>query len=219
MKILTLILILFTLSATVAEAQLSYGSELTGIVMIPTSSFSDAFKPGFGGTIGMFFDMRDNLRVTLSGGYLTSPVKESGVQQIYNEAGGTGTIEPSGSVKTIPLLLGLWLITPGTVRFYGGLEAGIYIYSVKVDARITDNTGSANVQLADDTRSEFGINLGFGGILPVKDNISATAGVRYHFVQTSEFRSTTGGSSGVTLSTNQFLTFALGLNWAFSSDN
>lgn len=210
-----LALILVTGGSSVA--QLTYGSEVTGNLMIPTSSFSDAFKTGYGGTLGMFFDMQDNMRVTLSGGYLSSCVKESGVQSMYEQAGGTGTISPTGSAKTIPLLLGLQLITPGPMRVYGALEAGIYVYTVNVSATITDNTGSANVQLADETRTEFGVNVGFGALFPLRDDVSATAGVKYHFVQTSDFRSTAGGSSGLTLSTNQFLSFALGLNWAFPS--
>ncbi len=200
-----------------ATAQLTYGSELTGNVMVPTSSFADAFSTGFGGTLGVFFDMEPNLRVTLSGGYLSSPVKESGIQDLYQQSGGTGTISSTGSAKAIPLLLGLQIITPGPLRVYGGIEAGIYIYAVDVSGTITDNTGSSNVTLADESRSEFGLNLGFGALFPLKDNISVAGGVKYHFVKTSEFRSTSGGASAVTLSTNQFLSLGLGLNWAFPS--
>ncbi|MDH4069341.1 MAG: porin family protein, partial [Ignavibacteria bacterium] len=188
MKTCFSILALLIATSTTTRAQLTYGSEVTGNLMIPTSSFSDAFKTGYGGTLGMFFDMQDNLRVTLSGGYLSSGVKESGVQSMYEQAGGTGTISPTGSVKTIPLLLGLQLITPGPMRIYGALEAGIYIYRVDVSATITDNTGSSNVRLADETRTEFGVNAGFGALFPLKDDLSATAGVKYHFVQTSDFR-------------------------------
>jgi len=217
MKTVAFALIMLTAFPVAASAQLMYGSEVTGVVMIPTSSFSDAFGTGFGGTLGIFFDMEPNLRVTMSGGYLSSPVKESGVQELYEQAGGTGTVSPSGSVKVIPFLLGLQLITPGPMRVYGSFEAGIYIYAVDVTATITDNTGSSNVTLADDTRTEFGANLGFGVLFPLKDNISIAAGARYHFVKTSEFRSTAGGASALTLSTNQFLSLGLGLNWAFPS--
>jgi opacity protein-like surface antigen len=217
MKTIAVALVLLTTFPLTTQAQLMYGSEVTGNVMIPTSSFSDAFGTGFGGTLGLFFDIEPNLRVTMSGGYLSSPVKESGVQQLYMEAGGTGTVSPTGSAKAIPLLLGLQLITPGPMRVYGSLEAGLYVYAVDVTATITDNTGSSTVTLADDTRTEFGVNLGFGVLFPLKENISVAAGGRYHFVKTSEFRSTSGGASAVTLSTNQFLTFGLGLNWAFPS--
>jgi hypothetical protein len=86
---------------------------------------------------------------------------------------------------------------------------------VNVSAVISDNTGSSNVQLADETRTEFGVNLGFGVLMPLKDEISLSAGTKYHFVKTSEFRSTAGGASAVTLSTNQYLSISLGLNWSF----
>jgi len=117
----------------------------------------------------------------------------------------------------IPLLVGLQLITPGPMRVYGALEAGLYIYKVDATGTITDNTGSANVTLADETRTEFGVNLGFGGLLPINESMSIAAGVKYHFVKTSEFRSTMGGASAITLSTNQFLSLGLGLNWSFPS--
>jgi opacity protein-like surface antigen len=217
MKKTAFVMAMLVLAPNLAAAQLMYGSEVTGNVMIPTSSFSDAFSTGFGGTLGVFFDMEPNLRVTMSGGYLSSPVKESGVQKAYEEGGGTGTVSPTGSVKAIPLLLGLQLITPGPMRVYGSFEAGIYIYAVDVTATITDNTGSSNVTLADESRTEFGVNFGFGALFPLKDNISVAAGAKYHFVKTSEFRSTTGGASEITLSTNQFLSFGIGLNWAFPS--
>jgi len=198
-----------------AQNQLSYGTDLIGNLMVPTSSFSDAFGTGFGGSLGVFFDVEENLRVTLSGGYLSAGVSKSGIQKLYMEAGGTGMIQPSGSIKTIPLMLGLQLITPGPLRVYGSLEAGIYVYNVNVSAVISDNTGSSNVQLADETRTELGVNFGFGALFPIKDDVSVTAGVKYHLVKTSDFRSTAGGASALTLSTNQFLTFGLGLNWAF----
>jgi hypothetical protein len=217
MRKLSLAIILLVLGTGIATAQLMYGSEVTGNVMIPASSFSDAFSPGFGGTLGMFFDIEPNLRMTLSGGYLSSPVNESGIKEIYQQAGGTGTISPTGSARVIPLLLGLQLITPGPMRVFGGLEAGLYIYSVDASATITDNTGSANVSLANETRTEFGVNLGFGGLMPINESMSLVGNVKYHFVKTSEFRSSAGGASQVTLSTNQFLSFGVGLNWAFPS--
>jgi opacity protein-like surface antigen len=217
MKQLVLVALLVTVSPTLTFSQLMYGTEATANVMIPTSSFSDAFGTGFGGTLGLFFDIEKNLRVTMSGGYLSSPVDESGVQKLYEEKGGTGTVVPTGSAKAIPLLLGLQFITPGPMRVYGSFEAGIYIYAVDVTATITDNTGSSTVTLADDTRTEFGVNLGFGALFPLRENISIAAGAKYHFVKTSEFRSTTGGASAITLSTNQFLSFGLGLNWSFPS--
>jgi hypothetical protein len=199
-----------------AQSQLTYGTDVTGNLLVPTSSFGDAFGTGFGGTVGVFFDMEPNLRVTLSGGYNSIGVDESGIAKLYQEAGGTGSISPEGSAKTIPLLVGLQLITPGKVRVYGALEAGLYIYDVNVSAIITDNTGSANVELANETRTEFGVNLGFGALMPLKDELSLSGGVRYHFVKTSEFRSTSGGASAVTLSTNQYLSLSVGLNWAFA---
>jgi Outer membrane protein beta-barrel domain len=217
MRTVSLAVLISLIVHSPASAQLTYGSEATANVMVPTSSFSDAFGAGFGGTLGMFFDMEPHLRVTLSGGYLSSPVKESGVQEIYEQSGGTGTVSSSGSAKVIPLLVGLQLITPGPMRVYGALEAGLYIYKVDVTGTIMDITGSSNVTLADETRTEFGVNLGFGALLPMNENMSLAAGVKYHFVKTSEFRSTTGGASAMTLSTNQFLSLAVGLNWAFPS--
>ena len=163
----------------------------------------------------MYFDMQPNMRVTISGGYLSIGVDEAGIQELFRQAGHSGTIDPKGSAKTIPLLVGLQLITPGPLRIYGGIEAGIYIYNVSVDAVITDNSGSSNVKLADDTRTEFGVNAGFGALFPLGDDLSLAGGVKYHFVKTSEFRDTSGGASNLTLSTNQFLSLALGLNWSF----
>jgi hypothetical protein len=215
-RIIALSVAFLCLSFRPLQAQLTYGSEIRGDVVLPVGSFGDAFSTGFGGTLGMYFDVEPNVRITLSGGYLSTGVNEDGIQDLYREAGGTGTISPTGSAKSIPLLLGVQLITPGPVRLYGSFEAGIYIYSLDVDATITDAAGTANVEIADETRTEFGVNLGFGALLPLHDNVSLAAGARYHFVKTSEFRSTSGGASELTLTTNQFLTLSVGINYSFA---
>ena len=190
----------------------TYGTQISGLVAIPTGRFSDSFSTGFGGFGAMFYDLETYARLTLSGGYTTWSVNNDGITQQYQERGGTGTISSSGHVAAIPLLIGIQLITPGPMRMYGTLEGGLYLYSIDVSATITDQSGSANVPLDNSFRSEPAFVLGGGVLFPLQPTTALDIAARYHFVNNTDVSTS---SASTNIGTSQYFSLSIGLNYSF----
>ena len=191
----------------------TYGTQISGLVAIPTGRFSDSFSTGFGGFGAMFYDLETYARLTLSGGYTTWSVNNDGITEQYEEQNGDGTISASGHIAAIPLLIGIQLITPGPMRMYGTLEGGLYLYSVDVSATITDQNGvTSNVPLDNSFRSEPAFVLGGGVLFPLQETTSLDVAARYHFVNNTDVSTS---SASTNIGTSQYFSLSIGLNYSF----
>jgi hypothetical protein len=200
------------------QGQVGYGSDVAANILVPTGKFSSYYNLGFGGWAGMFYDTEPSIRVTLSGGLSWLPISNEGVNEEYRARGGTGTVDAQGSLLTIPLLLGVRLMTQGPdLRVYGLIEGGLYLYRVKLSGTITDQTGSAPLPETSEFRAELGLNGGIGVLVPMKDNLSLDICARYHLIRDSEYSSSSSSGSNVVVGTSQLLSLTVGVNFYFSS--
>ncbi|MGB5874224.1 MAG: hypothetical protein WBG01_03525 [Bacteroidota bacterium] len=216
MKKTLLILLACCLAPNVAYSQQSYGAEIAAVAGLPTGKSADLYKPGFGVQGGFFFDLEPNVRLGMVMGYIRFGLDQEALKKQYELQGGTGALEASGGLGGIPILLSVRLITPKTSgpRFYGLLEAGLYLYRSSVSGTITDGAGNTAPIDNSEFRSEPGIALGLGGSLPIGENLFADLNVRYHFVRDSEF-SLSGSGNSAAIGTSQFLAFGLGITYSF----
>jgi len=196
-----------------ALGQQSYGADLAAVAGFTTGKNAGFYTPGFGVVGGFFFDLESNIRLGLVLGYIHFGLDGDAVRDQYALQGGTGTIEASGGVGGIPILISVRLITPDASgpRFYGLLEAGLYAYSTSISGSITENSQVAPIDNSE-FRSEPGIALGIGGMLPVGTNLYADGSIKYNLVRDSQF-STSGNTPAI--GTSQFLTIALGISYSF----
>jgi len=211
-----LLLLACCLTPKIAASQQSYGAEIAAVAGVPTGKSADLYNPGFGVQGGFFFDLEPNVRLGLVLGYIRFGLDQEALRKQYELQGGTGVLEASGGLGGIPILLSVRLITPKTSgpRFYGLLEAGLYVYRSSVSGTITDGSGNRAPLDNAEFRSEPGVALGLGGGLPVGENLYADLNVKYHFVRDSEF-SLSGSGNSAAIGTSQFLTFALGVTYSF----
>ena len=216
MKKTLLFLLTYSFASGIAQGQPSYGVDIAAAAGVPTGKSAELYNPGFGVQGGFFYDLESNVRLGISLGYIRFGLDQEALRKQYGLQGGTGSLEASGGVGGIPILLSVRLITPKTSgpRFYGLLEGGLYIYRSSISGTITDDLGNRAPIENSEFRTESGVALGLGGSLPVGENLYADLNVKYHFVRDSEFSlSATGNTAAV--GTSQFLTLALGVTYSF----
>jgi len=223
----TLIKILFTLLlfSTLTLGQSSYGSDLSGTVAIPTGVNSDYFNTGFGGIGGFYYEMDSNWRIGLTLGFIISTVDGDAVNNYFQSNQQGASVNLDGSVSTIPILLSFKYVAPGeSVRFYGIIEAGLYVYWTNLNGSIIypGDVGTAPVDQSEFS-SEPGFDLGLGALYPVSPEISIDFNIRYHFVRNSgtikvKYDYDNQGipyASEETVGSSHFLNIGIGANWNF----
>lgn len=208
-KLISIIVLIISFQM-ISLAQSGYGTELTGNFVLPIGKNAEYYNVGFGGLVGFYYDITDNLRMALVLGYLRSGINESKVNKYYANDGQDADIK--GGVGAIPALLSLRLISPGPgMRFYGMLEGGIYTYRTN----FSGTYGSGAPLDESEFRSEPGFVFGGGLLFPFNKEISLDVNIRYHWIQDSEYINYTGSS----IANSRLLTLGVGVNWFFALPN
>ena len=206
MKKLTLIILSSLFFTSISLPQVGYGSEVSGDLFIPIGKNASNFNIGFGGLAGFYYDITENFRMGLVLGYLYSSINESNVNNDFASSGQQADVK--GGVGIIPALISVRLVSPEPgMRFYGLLEGGLYTYSTSISGSYP---GGAPIDQSE-FRSEPGIAVGGGLLLPLKNDISLDISVRYHWVQDSEYIN----YEGTELANSQAITIGVGANWFF----
>ena len=129
-----------------ANAQMGYGTELNGNLIVPIGKYADDYNLGFGALVGFYYDVADNFRLAFVTGFLRSSINESNINGDFTSGGQQGNVDVSGGVSTIPALLSLRLISPGPgMRMYGLLELGLYTYKTSISGTYTIGSQSTPV--------------------------------------------------------------------------
>jgi hypothetical protein len=211
-----LAILLFCASTLPSQAQTGgeYGTEFNGGIMLPVGKYAKYFKPGFILQGGAYTGLSKSVRFGMSIGYLHSSVDgEAYSEDLSTTHSGEYTI--NGSMKGLPLLLTLRLVTPGEgMRFYGLLDAGIYCYWVKLEGTTTGTSAPAPLPFEEQFFAEPGVVFGFGGLLPVGKNVFLDLSVRYNLVKDANYAETYDDNE-FAMNTSQFLAFQVGVNYAF----
>ena len=191
-------------------AQTGYGTDITGVVAVPTGKNSELYNTGFGTLASFYYDVDEKIRIALLLGYITLGLDGDKLNNKLEDAG-EGNASISGSSNAIPVIISFRLITTGpNIRFYGLLEAGIYTFWSK--ARGTYFPGDGDVPIdKSEFKSEPGFSVGGGLLFPLSEELNLDVNLRYTFIQDSEYLNF--GSTSV--STSQMLLFGIGLNWFF----
>lgn len=210
LKTLSFIIIVLFCFINTAYSQLGYGSEVSGILAIPTGKDASIYNVGFGGLAGFYYDVDDKIRLSLVIGFIRLGVNNDELNKKLSNAN-QGRANIDGSTTAIPVILSFRLITPGPkMRFYGLLEAGIYTYWSKADGTYFPGDGEVPIDKSE-FRSEPGFTAGGGMLFPLNEELNIDFNVRYTFVQDSEYLNL-GGTS---VATSQMLLLGVGVNWFF----
>lgn len=210
LKSLSFIIIVLFCFINTAYSQLGYGSEVSGILAIPTEKDASIYNVGFGGLAGFYYDVDDKIRLSLVIGFIRLGVNNDELNNKLSNAN-QGSANINGSTTAIPVILSFRLITPGPkMRFYGLLEAGIYTYWSKAEGTYFPGDGEVPIDKSE-FRSEPGFTAGGGMLFPLNEELNIDFNVRYTFVQDSEYLNL-GGTS---VATSQMLLLGVGVNWFF----
>ena len=225
MKNIIKILYITLLFSSLTFSQSSYGSDLSATVAFPTGVNSDYFNTGYGAIGGFYYEMESNWRIGLTLGFIYSGINGDEVNNYFQTLDQQqGSVDLSGNVSTIPILLSFKYMLPGTSpRFYGIVEAGLYLYSTNANGTITYTSGETAPIDKSEFSSEPGFALGMGALFPVSKEISIDANVRYHFVRNSgtikvQYDYDNQGNYYPTeesVGSSHFFNIGLGANWNF----
>ena len=213
------------LFSTLAFSQSSYGSDLSATVAFPTGVNAEYFNTGYGAIGGFYYEMDSNWRIGLTLGFIYSGINGEEVNNYFQTLDQQqGSVDLSGNVSTIPILLSFKYMLPGSSpRFYAIIEAGLYLYSTNANGTITysGNAGSAPIDQSEFS-SEPGFDLGLGALFPVSKEISIDVNARYHFVRNSgtikiRYYDDNGYLYPVneSVGSSHFINIGVGANWNF----
>jgi hypothetical protein len=212
--LLAVVLFFGAAAPSFAQGQGEYGTDFNGGIMIPTGKYAKYFKPGFIVQGGAYTGLSKAVRFGFGIGYFRSNVDgETYSEDLSSNYSGDYTVD--GSLKGLPLLLTLRLVTPGPgMRFYGLLDAGIYCYWVKLEGTATGTSSPAPLPFEEQFFAEPGVVFGFGGLLPVGANVSLDLSVRYNLVKDANYAETYDDNE-FAMNTSQFLGIQIGVNYSF----
>ena len=210
--IIIIFLILHIYSSSFAQA--GYGTDVTGVVAIPTGKDAKLYNIGFGGLAGFYYDVENNVRLALVLCYVGMGLDNTELNKKL-AGNNNGSADINGSVNAIPILISFRLVTPGPkMRFYGLVEAGVYTYWTKANGTYFPGDGEVPIELSE-FRSEVGLAVGGGVLFPLNEEINFDFSVRYHFIQDSEYLNL---ENTIAATTSQVLMLGLGVNWFFPLD-
>ena len=225
MKNILKLLFITVLFTTITFSQSSYGSDLSATVAIPTGVNAEYFNTGFGAIGGFYYEMESNWRIGLTLGFIYSGINGDEVNNYFQSLQQQqGSVEVSGNVSTIPILLSFKYVLPGTSpRFYGILEAGLYVYWTDASGTITYTEGETSQIDKSEFSSEPGFALGLGALFPLSKEISIDVNARYHFVRNSgtikvQYDYDNQGNyypSEESVGSSHFINIGVGANWNF----
>lgn len=210
--------LLLVLGPTLCFGQGGYGSTFAGDIAFPIGSFSRSFNTGWGGHADFYWENESYLRLSVFLGYTRWNVDNAGVNQQYASMGGVGTYQLEGGMSAFPLLLGVKLLSPDkSLRFYGLLEVGVYLYSGKLTGNKTENGVITQNIYKELSKSEPAANLGAGILFPMNREVSLDFGARYHFVKTNTYYQYDLYGTPEAVTTNRYFSVSLGITYNYSS--
>lgn len=219
------ILFITLLFSTLTFSQSSYGSDLSATVAFPTGVNAEYFNTGYGAIGGFYYEMESNWRIGLTLGFIYSGINGEEVNNYFQTLDQQqGSVDLSGNVSTIPILLSFKYMLPGSSpRFYAILEAGLYLYSTNANGTITYTGGETSSVDKSEFSSEPGFALGLGALFPVSKEISIDVNARYHFVRNLEtikvdYDYDNQGNyypSEESVGSSHFINIGVGANWNF----
>ena len=226
MKNIFIIAIILLLLSNNSFSQKSYGSDLSATVAIPTGPSSEFFKTGYGVIGGFYYEYDSNWRVGLTLGFIRFGANSTELNNYFQTrlpVGTSGTVDITGSVSTIPILLSCKYVIPSgaSTKFYGIIEGGLYTYWTKAEGKIIYTAPDPGEVPLDKSEfsSEIGWDLGFGALFSVSENVSIDANVRYHFVRNEGTIKVNYDSQGYydeeTVGSSHFVNIGIGANWNF----
>jgi hypothetical protein len=225
MKNVLRILLISLLFSTLAFSQSSYGSDLSATIAFPTGVNAEYFNTGYGAIGGFYYEMESNWRIGLTLGFIYSGINGDAVNNYFQTLEQQqGSVDLSGNVSTIPILLSFKYMLPGSSpRFYGIIEAGLYLYSTKANGTITYTNGESSTVDKSEFSSEPGFALGLGALFPVSKEVSIDVNARYHFVRNSgtikvDYDYDNQGNyypSEESVGSSHFINIGVGANWNF----
>jgi opacity protein-like surface antigen len=211
MKIGTLIVTLIIFSAA-SFSQEKYGSEFSVNLVIPSGSSAEFFNNGFGVNGNFYYDLEKNIRIGISIGYLRITANSEEIRNQYESIVSESGLEASGSIRALPLMLTFKLITPDNpVRVYGALEGGLWTYWTSVSGTFNNSGGAVTIDKSE-FRSEAGFAAGMGLLFGLSQELSLDLGIKYQFVQDSEYLNVNRNS----IETSRLIMIDAGLNWNFN---
>lgn len=216
MRLFTIVCCIVLLNSALTFSQKSYGSDLSATVAIPVGTNSKFFNTGYGAIGGIYYEMESDWRIGLTLGFIRFGIDGNELNNYFQTLNQSGTVDISGSVSTIPILVSFKYLFPGpSTRFYAIIEGGLYAYWTKASGNINYSDGGTAPIDKSEFSSEAGFNLGLGALFPVGKDISIDASVRYNFVRnegTIKVNDVTGEES---VGSSHFLNIAVGANWNF----
>lgn len=226
MKNIFIIAIILLLLSNNSFSQKSYGSDLSATVAIPTGPSSEFFKTGYGVIGGFYYEYDSNWRVGLTLGFIRFGANSTELNNYFQTrlpVGTSGTVDITGSVSTIPILLSCKYVIPSgaSTKFYGIIEGGLYTYWTKAEGKIIYTAPDPGEVPFDKSEfsSEIGWDLGFGALFSVSENVSIDANVRYHFVRNEGTIKVNYDSQGFydeeSVGSTHFVNIGIGANWNF----
>jgi len=198
-------------------AQGGYGTTFAADIAFPAGVFAQSFKTGYGAHVEFFMAEENYLRLYVLLGYDRWGIDNDKINQQYLSLGGKGTLQLDGRMNSFPLLVGAKLLSPpGSFRFYGLLEGGVYFYSGKITGQKVESGVVTQNIYEEKSRTEPGVNLGAGLLQAVGKEVSLDLAVRYHFVKTDTYYNYDLYGTPTAVSTSKYFSLALGVTYSFA---
>ncbi len=157
-KFFTVVIILVSVPALV-HSQGNIGISAQGGMTLPIGDFGDFYKPGYGGTGFLFFELAPGIEITGTSGYL---MWDADIEEV------------DITLTSIPLLLGVrYYFGEGGYAPYAALEGGLHF--LKSEALGFESESE-----------EIGYGVGGGLLFRVSDNLFFDLGVKYNSILDGE---------------------------------
>lgn len=194
-----------------------YGTTFAADLAFPMGVFANSFKTGFGGHVDFYFESEKYLRLDVLLGYTRWGVDQDKINEQYTAEGGKGTLQLEGHVNAFPIMVGVHLLSPeGGMRFYGLVEAGLYIYSGEVTGQKIENGVTTQNIYEQKSSSTPAATLGAGFLFPVGKDVALDLCGRYHFIKRETYYTYSTSGNQEAVSTDKYFSLAIGVTYSFS---
>jgi len=219
LRVFLLPLIISIIGVTNSMSQGGYGTTFSLSAAFPTGVFAQSFETGIGGHVDFHLETESYLHISVLLGFTHWGIDKEQINDRYRAQGGVGNLQLEGRLNAFPLLIGVKLLSPqgNGGRFYGLLEAGVYIYDGKVTGtKVEGGVVTQNI-FEETSKTTPGVNLGVGFQFPFGSSTSLDLCARYHFLKRDTYYTYDFAGNATGVDTDRFFSLALGITYTFSA--
>ncbi|MFC2083779.1 hypothetical protein ACFLS9_01850 [Bacteroidota bacterium] len=160
--IIVMILIYIPLCAQIGPGK-EFGISVKGGIGIPFSDFADYYSMGYGGSVAILYNYSNYMDWYIMSGGSFWDVDNENLNKKLSELGIDANVDLDGSLRIIPLALGIKLKYHYTnMRFYAGLAVVFNFMTLETSGSITDENSTTPIPSRSEsfTKTSLAVELG-----------------------------------------------------------